>query len=276
MSENDAMLVPIEPSALALDFFTGPAGPDAIIEAVREKVSDFAADTTTATGRAAIKSLAYKVTRTKTAVDDIGKALVAEYKAIPAKIDATRKRLRDELDAIKDEVRRPLTEWENAEKDRVSKIKERVEWFERLAEAKADGSAEIFGWIDTVQKIEIDDSFEELQGEAAIAKDSALTRLRERHAAAVNREAVEAERRQRERLEAVNEAVETERRRIEAEAERARQVEAQRVADSAHRFEIHRAILKDIISVTGLDDDRAMDLLDAIRDGGVRYLRIEY
>jgi hypothetical protein len=50
-------------------------------------------------GREAIASMEYKVARSKTALDDGGKKLVADLKQIPKKIDAERKRVRDPLDA---------------------------------------------------------------------------------------------------------------------------------------------------------------------------------
>ena len=64
--------------------------------------------------------MAYKVARSKTALDEQGKELVGAIKKQSGEIDAERKRVRDELDALKDEVRKPLTDWENAEKERVA------------------------------------------------------------------------------------------------------------------------------------------------------------
>jgi len=69
----------------------------------------------TAAGREAIKSAAYQVARTKTAVDDLGKVLVADVKKQVAAIDARRKVWRDEMDALRDAVRKPLTDYETAE-----------------------------------------------------------------------------------------------------------------------------------------------------------------
>lgn len=43
---------------------------------------------------------------------------VAELKALPKQIDESRRVVRERLDALKDEVRRPLTEWE-AEQERI-------------------------------------------------------------------------------------------------------------------------------------------------------------
>jgi ABC-type Zn uptake system ZnuABC Zn-binding protein ZnuA len=56
--------------------------------------------------------------RSKTYIDNAGKDLVAELKALPKQIDESRRVVRERLDALKDEVRRPLTEWE-AEQERI-------------------------------------------------------------------------------------------------------------------------------------------------------------
>jgi hypothetical protein len=58
------------------------------------------------------------VARSKTYIDNAGKDLVAELKALPKQIDESRRVVRERLDALKDEVRRPLTEWE-AEQERI-------------------------------------------------------------------------------------------------------------------------------------------------------------
>lgn len=62
--------------------------------------------------------MAHKVARSKTYIDNAGKDLVAELKALPKQIDESRRVVRERLDALKDEVRRPLTEWE-AEQERI-------------------------------------------------------------------------------------------------------------------------------------------------------------
>ena len=76
-------------------------------------------DITTEDGRERIKSVAYKIARSKTTLDEIGKEHVADIKAKSAAIDKERKTIRDRLDALKEEVRGPLTAWEDAEEKRV-------------------------------------------------------------------------------------------------------------------------------------------------------------
>lgn len=97
-----------------------PGGVDQILERIEREVRSFVPDISTESGRKAIASLAYKVARSKTALDDMGKDLVADLKKQTGAIDGERRTIRDRLDALKDEVRKPLTDWENAEKQRLA------------------------------------------------------------------------------------------------------------------------------------------------------------
>ena len=76
-------------------------------------------DATTEAGRKEIKSLAYKIARSKTALDELGKEHVAELKRMAGVIDADRRVIKDRLDALQEEVRKPVTDWEDDEKRRV-------------------------------------------------------------------------------------------------------------------------------------------------------------
>ena len=103
------------------DFFAVPENVETLLEALRAEVDKLPdQDVQTKEGRDALRSQAMKITRTKTFIEDQGKELAAEYKEIPKLIDAGRKKFRDELDAMRDEHRQPLTDWENAEKERVA------------------------------------------------------------------------------------------------------------------------------------------------------------
>lgn len=94
-------------------------GTDDVLSKIKERARSMDRDISTEKGRDNIRSLAYQIARSKTALDDMGKDLVAGEKARIASIDAERKRMRDELDALKEEIRAPLTEWEDAEKKRI-------------------------------------------------------------------------------------------------------------------------------------------------------------
>jgi colicin import membrane protein len=86
---------------------------------LREEVSKHVPDLTTATGRAAIASLAYSVSRAKASLDKAGLKLTEDARATIAAVNATRNTIKAELTELAAEVRAPLTAWEEAEKDRT-------------------------------------------------------------------------------------------------------------------------------------------------------------
>jgi len=104
----------------AIELFTGSAGVEKILDDIEQKVSAFVPDTSTAKSRKDIASLAYKVSQSKIVLDELGKSLVADWKAKSALVDASRKIVRDRLDALRDKVRRPLTNWEVEDEKRVA------------------------------------------------------------------------------------------------------------------------------------------------------------
>ncbi|WP_154937409.1 hypothetical protein [Klebsiella michiganensis] len=116
MSEIMDLVVIEKKNAMAV--FTNNDQLDPLIEAIEKEARSLVPDVTTKKGRDAIASMAHKVARSKTYIDNAGKDLVAELKALPKKIDESRRIARERLDALKDEIRRPLTEWE-AEQDRI-------------------------------------------------------------------------------------------------------------------------------------------------------------
>lgn len=125
--EQSVALVTIEQST-AMDVFKDGEQIKAIVKRIRDIAETEVLDASTPVGRAAIKALAYKIKRSKTYLDGIGKELVDDLKDIPRKIDASRKIARDELDKLHDEIRKPLTDYE-AEQARIEA--------EKAAEAEA-------------------------------------------------------------------------------------------------------------------------------------------
>ena len=116
MSEVTDLVVIEKSNAMAV--FTTKEQLDPLIEKIEKEARSLVPDVTTRKGRDAIASMAHKVARSKTYIDNAGKDLVAELKALPKQIDESRRIVRERLDALKDEVRRPLTEWE-AEQERI-------------------------------------------------------------------------------------------------------------------------------------------------------------
>lgn len=124
MSEATGLSIVIEPKN-ALAVFTQPDHIESILQQVEKEVNSFVPDVSTKKGRDAIASLGLKVAKTKTYLDGLGKDLVTEYKEVPKKIDASRKTVRDRLDALKEKVLLPKLEFE-AEQERIKLEAERI------------------------------------------------------------------------------------------------------------------------------------------------------
>lgn len=231
MSEiTEIAVVPAKENALAV--FTAANGLDPYLAKIREEIDGFTPDTSTKKGRDAIASIAYKVARSKTALDNVGKELVAELKDVPKKIDAERKRVRDTLDSWQEEVRRPLNEWQAAEDARVDRHSQGIDWFRLRADENSElDAAELNASIAEVESRIIDESWEEFEAEAHRIKARALSSLKE----ALDK-----------RVKADSEAAELLRLRQEADAraEADRIAEAQRVAVEAERQRVEQERLE--------------------------------
>ena len=83
-----------------------------LLDEIKTKVIAHVSDTSSEQGRKDIISLAYKITRSKTLIDDLGKGVVADWKKKAKLIDEHRKTARDFLDDLKNTARQPLTDWE--------------------------------------------------------------------------------------------------------------------------------------------------------------------
>jgi len=147
MSEHTevAILGVINPVAVFVGI--GNGGPTAsaeiekVIKEARKQAADL--DISTPSGRTAIASLAYKVAKSKTALDGLGKELTEDAKLRIKSVDIERKSIRDRLDELKEEIRKPLTDWENKESDRVAAHKRAVSEIGELTTRPADDDIEM-------------------------------------------------------------------------------------------------------------------------------------
>lgn len=253
---TETQLAIVPPKETALQVFQAANGLDPYLQQIRAEIDAFVPDVTTKKGRDAIASIAHKVARSKTALDNVGKELVAELKEIPKKIDAERKRMRDTLDAWKDEVRAPLNEWEQAEAARVTKHQDCIDWLRDSATVFAEESSEdIQLRIDQVEAVDVGASLEEFEAEAHRVKASSLATLRgalaarQKHeaelAAIAKFQAEQAEREQKEREERIaREAAEQAQREAEQRAQAERDAAAKREADAKAAAERRELELK--------------------------------
>lgn len=234
VAEKDkAELVTVPAKETALEVFKADQGLDPYLQTIRQEVDAFLAEPPTLEtnkGRQAYASMAHKIARSKTAIDGVGKELVADLKELPKKIDAERKRWRDTLDGWRDEVRGPLNEWEAQEEARKAQHQGGIDFLRELADAPdEDGSEEIAQRLAKAESIRIDESWEEYEAEAHRVKEVTVTTLR---VAVEKREQYEAEQAELARLRAEQEAREQQEReaRIAQEAEERARREAEEKA----------------------------------------------
>ncbi|MBC4044617.1 hypothetical protein [Klebsiella pneumoniae] len=219
-------------------------GLDSFLEKIRAGVNEVP-DLSTAKGRARIASLAAQVSRSKTAIEKPGRDYLKRLKEQPKVVEAELRRFVTECDQLRDEVRRPLTEWEDAEKARTEALQQRLVDLRALADViDTSGnylpSADIQARILEAKSVALDDSWQERAAEAGVAKDSTIQQLeaslviaqkREHEAAELDRLRKEAEEKARlEREENI-------RREAAEQAKRDAEAKAQAEIDAAARRE---------------------------------------
>ena len=236
-------------------------GLEQVVNQIKDVVDNYEYDLTTATSRGKIASLSRKVSTVKVKLDSAGKELVSDLKAQCKLIDNKRKKMRDDLDVLRDQARQPLTDWENAEEKRKSDIKDRIDSIRRMSVTIDFSSEQIELLIEAARKIVIDDSFGEFETEGHRAKEDLLKDLvaalaRELDAEAQkseierlkkeaeDRERIEKERQEKERLEKIQrEAAEKARLEAEEKSRKEREEEERKrvEAETRARLEAERA-----------------------------------
>jgi len=220
-------------------------------------------DISTKAGREAIASLAYKVSCSKKPLEDLRKALTEDIRKQKEAIDKEGRKADLRIDALRDEVRKDLTDWEQLNKDRIFKHEENLRTMQD--EAMIPFGATTTQIEAAMLKVAAVNpaTFEEFVGRASALKTQITARLKtelqlsqqadkeraeieqmraeaaaravREHDEAVARAARDkAEAEARERAQVAQRAAEVERQRIETErfeAEaRAKQAEAERIA----------------------------------------------
>ena len=280
----------------ALDIFTNETKLQELIEAAKLKISGLIPDVYSDKGRKDIASMAYSVARTKTYLDSIGKELVSHYKEIPKKIDSGRKFARDSLDSLRDEVRKPLDEWENEQ--------ERLKLLEDIADCHIVGLEMNRVWIEVKEQQRHREKVERLQREEVIraqaVREAELRmkiekeQLEEKH----RLDLVKAEERRIKAIEqaeiAKDEAINAERRRAEQQqqiiADKKRLDEENKIKeeqykeneriklmnDIKHREFIQMTLVNDLVLCSQITKVDAKTIITAIEKGLIPYLSINY
>jgi hypothetical protein len=152
---------------------------DPILEEIKKQCRAVPVDISTDAGRKACASLAFRIAKTKTFIEGQRITLVASEKKRLAAIDSEGKRIREELDALKEEVRRPLTEWEEAEEQRIKKHEALILELGRVGDLGIVTAADIEKRIAYLESVDLS-GLAEFTLRARTAKDEALGFFRRR------------------------------------------------------------------------------------------------
>lgn len=195
------------------------------LHAVQEEVSSQVPDLSTAKGRDRIASLAAKVSKSKVAVEKPGREYLKRLKEQPKVVEAELKAFVDAMDVLRDETRKPLTDWEAEQQARKDKHVDAVQAIHDFCVDLTDVcAADLLQSIALAEAVQMGDHWEEFETEAARAKESTLTKLR---AALSSRQQYEADQAEMVRLRAE----------AEAQAQRDREAQIAREAEERARRE---------------------------------------
>lgn len=293
--------LPSVPAELELAFIDD-AFIDGLIENIRDKASAVVGDINTAKGRKVYISMAANVRSTKVMIDDAGKNLVAEMKKRPALVDASRRKVREALDELAVEIRKPVTEWE-AEQARIKAVQQMQAWhtealemneaFDKALAERIESDHEIALLMNEKRDREIAEAKAEAERkriahEEELKHQAAIQARRQAEAeitAAAKREAeakAALERAERDK----QEAIEAEKQRAKAEADQkaaARLAEEKRIADEAakraadveHRKTVNQTALGALIKA-GIPENYAKLCIRTIALGNVPAIYINY
>jgi colicin import membrane protein len=230
-------------------------------KALRAGLSAEPLDVTTATGRQRRVSEAHKITKKKTAIDNRRKQMTEEWRTKTAAVNAVGKAAVEALATLAEEIRAPVTAWEDRQKELFEEANRIIGWLETSKTVAIDETADdVQQRLDAVRGFNLNDEVlgdrielaTQFRDAAVAALTAAIADIRQREAmaaeleqlrrekeeAARRAEAQEAERLAKERAEAATkaeaeriekmkaEAAEQARRDAEEAAERKRQEEA--------------------------------------------------
>ncbi len=154
-------------------------GLDPYYQQIRNQVLSEVPDLTTKKGIARIKSLAAMVSSSKVAIEKPGREYLKQLKEMPKVIEAELRDWNQKMDALRDEVRKPVTELEENEKVRIAALDQRISAIQSFSGkvTNESPSAEIQLWVSELEAIAIDATWDEYQDRAALAKEAAKVKL---------------------------------------------------------------------------------------------------
>ncbi|PRD42078.1 hypothetical protein C5748_18150 [Phyllobacterium phragmitis] len=232
------------PAVMTAQTFTDEQEFEKLYSSVKEAVGKHVPDVSSETGRKAIASLAHKVARTKTALIGQGKKLTEDWRVKTKQVNAACNTIEDRLDELKASVRKPLTEWEDKEGERIDGHKAALQ---ALIDLSRTGfgrpSSELRELLAGAQAQKMGAAhWDEFAAQASVAQQDAIDTLT--------------------RLEAAKKAEEEEQRR--------------RDADKAHRKQVNNAIVAELIECSAITREQAEKIAVHLVSGLVPNVTLKY
>ena len=251
--ENGLITINLTPAKLFSD-----NGLDPILQEIKKKVDAFEPDVESNKGRKEIASFAMKIAKSKVYIEKMGKELVADMKAKTKLIDAERKRSRDFLDSEKVRARKPLTDYEDAEKIRVEA--ERQEEIAKIEEEERLKREELEAREKAIAEKEAEMARLEAEKQAEIDKLVAIQKAKDDAKA-------EAARKERDRL-----RIETEK---AAKKQAAKDIADKKAKNKKHQATINNKIM-DALNAIDISPPDAKKIIIAVVQGKIPNLTINY
>lgn len=156
-----------------------PGNIDKVLEQIEKEVSLVTLSLETEKDRKEVASLAYKVARSKTFLDDIGKKLGEDHRTALNNINAERKKVVEHLDGLRDRVRGPLDQWEAKETQRKAEQEKIISFIKELGVLSDNWKFHTVEGLENSIKFitEHNHNWEEFAERARIEKETALSKL---------------------------------------------------------------------------------------------------
>lgn len=201
---------------------------------IEEDIAALPTDMSVKANREKVASTAYKISRTKTGLDEAAADVAGDAKQIVDAVNAERRQLKNTLDILRDKAREPLDAWEEAEKKRRQNVADAIGSFQNVAIDHASrDSSELAMVLDNLNHWQFkEEHYGEQIEDVRDAHKIAVERITEMMDAAGRREAEAAELEQLRREKAEREEADRIRREQEEAEKAARMAEEKRLIDA--------------------------------------------
>lgn len=169
-------MIKAEPAVVYRDESVLPA----LLAEIEAEIAALPIKLTTASGREAISSLSGSISSRKARIVEAGLALTEGWRKRTTAVNTIKKAASDGLDALRDKARQPLTDWENAEKDRKAAVAGALTAFAQASIVPAGSTIEsVAATVARIEAMQIGPEFGDSEERARQDKATALARLDE-------------------------------------------------------------------------------------------------